>query len=324
MIATAIHPCCAKNKFVGKEVHTMPLMSRGIANVGGDVDEKVQEQLGRIFSIIDSEIEEIAQTAGLSRNGVRLLQPVHCCTLVGDTEVFVVVDPAGVGAIVVYRYADVSGEAMNLPTAIMLAERDLSFQNAFGFTFQRSLLDADEQNQRAEATRIAGRYINDELAELERQSRIVRINPIFQGREFLVDEGLAFVLSPFAEPFDTIYEDHLKPSVESAGDLRCLRADDIYDNRPIMEDIWKSINEAKIIISDLTGKNPNVFYETGIAHTIGKEVVLVTQSMADVPFDLRHLRCIVYEYVPRGMTTFEQNLKNTVLNILARRGWRSL
>ena len=41
--------------------------------------------------------------------------------------------------------------------------------------------------------------------------------------------------------------------------------------------------------------------------TIGKEVVLITQSMADVPFDLRHLRCIVYEYVPRGMATFEQN-----------------
>ena len=299
----------------------MPLMHiTGITNLGGDVDERVRKQLARIFSVIDSKIDEIAQTKGLSRNGVRLLQPVHCCAMVGDTEVFVVVALAGVGAVVVHRHVDWSGKAMNLPTAIMLAERDLSFHNAFGFTFQRSLLDADEQNQRAEATRIAESYINDELAELERQSRIVRISPIFQGREFLVDEGLAFVLSPFAEPFDTIYEDHLKPSVESVSDLRCLRADDIYDNRSIMEDIWKSINEARIIISDLTGKNPNVFYETGIAHTIGKEVVLVTQSMADVPFDLRHLRCIVYEYVPRGMVTFEQNLKNTVLNILARRG----
>ena len=298
----------------------MPLNHLGIFNKEGNLDRGVEERLIQVFSIIDGKIEDIAQTKGLPRNQVKLLQPVHCCTLVGDTEVFVTLALAGVGAIVIRNYLDWSGKAMDLPMAIVLAERDLAVRNAFGFTFQRSLLDADEGSLRAEATRIAESYIEDELAELERQSRIVRINPIFQGREFLIDEGLAFVLSPFAEPFDTVYEDHLKPSVESLSGLRCLRAADINDNRPIMEDIWKSINEARIIISDLTGKNPNVFYETGIAHTIGKEVVLITQSIADVPFDLRHLRCIVYEYVPRGMATFEQNLTNTVANILARRG----
>ena len=298
----------------------MPLNHLGIFNKEGNLDRGVEERLIQVFSIIDGKIEDIAQTKGLPRNQVELLQPVHCCTLVGDTEVFVTLAFAGVGAIVIRNYLDWSGKAMDLPMAIVLAERHLAFRNAFGFTFQRSLLDADEGSLRAEATRIAESYIEDELAELERQSRIVRINPIFQGREFLIDEGLAFVLSPFTEPFDTVYEDHLKPSVESLSGLRCLRAADINDNRPIMEDIWKSINEARIIISDLTGKNPNVFYETGIAHTIGKEVVLITQSIADVPFDLRHLRCIVYEYVPRGMATFEQNLTNTVANILARRG----
>ena len=63
-----------------------------------------------------------------------------------------------------------------------------------------------------------------------------------------------------------------------------------------------------------------MFYETGIAHTVGKEVKLITQSMDDVPFDLKHLRCIVYEYTPRGMATLEQNLKSTILNVLAKRG----
>ena len=51
-----------------------------------------------------------------------------------------------------------------------------------------------------------------------------------------------------------------------------------------------------------------------------QEVILITQSMDDVPFDLKHLRCIVYEYTPRGTQTLEQNLKNTVVNILARPG----
>ena len=162
-------------------------------------------------------------------------------------------------------------------------------------------------------------YVEDEIANLERLDRVVKINPIFQGREFLMNHQMVFVLSPFGESFDTIYTDHIKPSIESIGCLNCLRADDIYDNRPIIEDIWRHINEAKILISELTGRNANVFYETGIAHTVGKEVILITQSMEDVPFDLKHLRCIVYEYTPRGIKNLEDNLKSTILHILSTR-----
>ena len=207
-----------------------------------------------------------------------------------------------------------------METAIFLAERDLALKNVFGFKFRRSVLDFDDDQKETAIDQIASKYIKDEIMNLEKLSRIVKINPIFQGREFLINEQLVFVLSPFTEPFNTIYADHIRPSIESLRGLRCLRADDIYDNRPIIEDIWRCTNEARILISELTGRNANVFYETGIAHTIGKEVILITQSMDDVPFDLRHLRCIVYEYTPRGIKNFEDNLKNTVLSILARHG----
>ena len=79
-----------------------------------------------------------------------------------------------------------------------------------------------------------------------------------------------------------------------------------------MADIWSAIKAAKIIIADCTGRNPNVFYEIGLAHAIGKKVVLITQSMDDIPFDLRQLRTIVYEYSPRGMKSFEDTLKRTI------------
>ncbi|GAI10387.1 unnamed protein product, partial [marine sediment metagenome] len=140
---------------------------------------------------------------------------------------------------------------------------------------------------------------HDEILNLEGLQGIVRINPIFQGRDFLINESLVFVLSPFSKAFNTIFNDHIKTTVENIENYTCIRADDIYDNRPIIEDVWKSINEARIIISELTGRNPNGFYETGIAHTVGKEVILLTQSIDDVPFDLKHLRCIVYDYTPR-------------------------
>src|SRR5215471_6685159 len=96
---------------------------------------------------------------------------------------------------------------------------------------------------------------------------------------------------PFSSELRPVYDDHIKNVMQEVN-LECNRADDIFSNGVIIEEVWKNINEARIIIADLTGKNPNVFYEVGIAHTLGKEVILITQSIDDIPFDLRHLRCI--------------------------------
>ncbi|MCY4115492.1 MAG: hypothetical protein OXF55_01220 [Caldilineaceae bacterium] len=143
-------------------------------------------------------------------------------------------------------------------------------------------------------------------------------NSVFKENQFDLNERLVFVLSPFGEPFDSIFADHIRPTVERHQNLKCDRADDIFDNRPIIEDIWRSINEAKVIIAELTGKNANVFYETGLAHAIGKEVILITQSIDDVPFDLRHIRCIIYAYTPPGIIELQTKLTNTITSILDR------
>jgi hypothetical protein len=106
---------------------------------------------------------------------------------------------------------------------------------------------------------------------------------------------------------DPIYLDHIKAIVESEG-INCKRADEIHGTNIITFDIWEKINRARFIIADLTGKNPNVFYEIGLAHALGKEVILITQTMDDVPFDLKSIRCIVYSYTPRGMKELEASL----------------
>ncbi len=73
------------------------------------------------------------------------------------------------------------------------------------------------------------------------------------------------------------------------------------------------------MIADLTGQNANVFYELGLAHAISKDVVLVTQSMEFVPFDLKSIRCIVYQYTPSGMKNFEKKLADTIDSIMQSR-----
>ncbi|MCI9614239.1 MAG: hypothetical protein HFG93_03660 [Dorea sp.] len=131
-------------------------------------------------------------------------------------------------------------------------------------------------------------------------------------------EKVCFVVMPFGGKFDEIYRRIYIPVIRKAG-LEPRRADDIYDNRPIIQDIWDAIQNAEVILADVTGRNPNVNYELGLAHGLGKEVIIVTSNLEDVPFDYRHLRCICYNSGGIGWEKdLSENLCRTFRTVLGR------
>jgi hypothetical protein len=104
-----------------------------------------------------------------------------------------------------------------------------------------------------------------------------------------------FVMMPFAEPLGGYYKTVYEPAIAKAG-LRAVRADDeIFATGKIVDQIWSGVNAAKVLVAELTGRNPNVFYELGLAHALEKPVVLVSSNQEDVPFDLQHIRVIYYD-----------------------------
>jgi nucleoside 2-deoxyribosyltransferase len=118
---------------------------------------------------------------------------------------------------------------------------------------------------------------------------------------------------PFERKFQPLYEDHIKTVAKELA-MSVARGDDFFTTQAIIGEVWSAIAQSKIVIADCTDRNPNVFYEIGIAHAIGKPVILITQNVEDIPFDLRHLRHIKYEYTPRGVKEFERRLKTTLLD----------
>lgn len=103
----------------------------------------------------------------------------------------------------------------------------------------------------------------------------------------------AFVLMPFAPEFNEIYNLFIVPTVTQVG-YDVTRADDLLSQRNILRDILESIAMSDLVIADLTKTNPNVYYELGLAHSLRKPVILLTQSVEDLPFDLRSYRVIPY------------------------------
>jgi hypothetical protein len=145
--------------------------------------------------------------------------------------------------------------------------------------------------------------------DLDRKNRIARVNPIFSGREFLVERDLCFVLMEFKPPYTDIFDHLIKPTVELEG-FRCIKSNDIFSMTSVIEDIWANINKATLVIAEISGNNPNVMYELGICHTVGKNVMMITQNPDKIPFNFRHMRCYPYSNDIPGGDELKKNIRS--------------
>jgi hypothetical protein len=129
--------------------------------------------------------------------------------------------------------------------------------------------------------------------------------------------GQCFVIMPFAATFSEVYT-AIRRAMEAPDlNFRCGRADELFGGHEIMTDILGEIARAEVVIADLTGRNPNVFYELGITHMTkdARRVLLIAQNIDDVPFDLRPYRCIVYAPDATGLRELTQRLSTSAREV---------
>jgi ribosomal protein S1 len=91
-----------------------------------------------------------------------------------------------------------------------------------------------------------------------------------------------------------------------------IRAQGIYGTGALIDTVWKGIQEAEIVIADITGQNPNVLYELGLAHVIGKRVVLLAQQGENIPADIAYTRQVRYNLDVYDVLDFMNEFKENV------------
>lgn len=279
----------------------------------GTIPQEIEKVSNEFFNLV----KKLTANSTYDHRIVRILKPTSICIIRTNAEVhFILTNQYSGVPRVVYEDFRKKGE-VNLSTAIALAQRDLLFVDSFGFSIPAVVIDNRDITSDLVFPYVE-QYYKSEVLFFERIAKEVRINPIFKGRGFYLEEKSCFVLMPFNNQnnLQEIYQDSVKKVIESLG-FSCKRADDIYETKPIIETIWEQINKSKFVIADLTNKNANVFYELGIAHTVGKEVILLSQNIDDVPFDLRHLKIILYETTPRGVANLEKQLESMVHSVIS-------
>lgn len=137
----------------------------------------------------------------------------------------------------------------------------------------------------------------------------------FRELAMTADDRSLFVVMQFGEPYDSIYTDVVKPVSENSG-FTAFRADDVFRPGVILQDIKRGIIESDVILAEITPVNPNVFYELGYAHALGKPTVLLADRKVDkLPFDVSGYRVIFYDNTISGKLEIEATLKKHLDNI---------
>jgi hypothetical protein len=162
----------------------------------------------------------------------------------------------------------------------------------------------------------------DLAREAMRYSEALKLHPgelVFgkpaAGRQFKAD---AFMIMPFRPEFDGIYTGVIRPLMSDLK-LTIQRGDDFTSTQGVvMEEVWAALNACRFVIAEISSGNDNVFYELGIAHTLNRPAILITQASApeQVPFDIRHLRYIQYENTVSGGLRLRADLQRAIERLL--------
>lgn len=150
-------------------------------------------------------------------------------------------------------------------------------------------------------------------AHTEIPKKIISFSPqVFEVPNKPQQEKLVAVMLPFR--LDKTFE-AVTNACKNLG-VDCKKADDIWENATFIQDIFELIFTCKVVVADFTGKNPNVFYEVGIAHTLGKTVIPITQSIDDIPTDLGHHRALKYLPNEQGYIDLTKELEKRIKTLI--------
>ena len=163
-------------------------------------------------------------------------------------------------------------------------------------------------------TTLTGEFISTEISEIDAIQQITFTPSVFKIPKKPTNSKLVSVMMPFSPAYRGTYEAIKR--VADHMELECLRADDIWENSTFIQDVFDLIFCSRIVVVDFSERNPNVMYETGIAHTLGKVVIPITQSLNDIPSDLGHHRALKYLPNDEGYRNLSNELYKRIKTII--------
>lgn len=162
------------------------------------------------------------------------------------------------------------------------------------------------------------KVLNDKNTKYE--GKKMWVEPVFKTTDIKIKPNMCFGILPFNENRIKIFDNVIKPALKNDLGISVFKSGDMaISNSDMIEEIWKNINEAAFVLADISDNNPNVFYEVGICHTLGKKMIQICDEESlkkdyknHLPFDLNTRYTIFYDNTAPGGNDLVKKIKKDV------------
>ena len=274
-----------------------------------ELSAKVDKLIDEFMAIVDAMTEERHLQRGISRSQLP-------CSMVA------ILDKESLSILAQFRLENRTASyfykpdiALTPQQAANSAQWEFGFEDAFIIQFPANLVAQSTQERHAALQKVASEHIDSEFLRLEKMLSLMRARPIFGKAVSPVGARTLLLLLP--QEANLRGNENAIINASLANNLPIVEAEDIRSGRSAVREMWDSLNHAAVIIADLTGADGGVMYGLGIAHTLGKETILIhpqgSKYLTDIPRTYR----IEYEDSDAGRAKLEEQLSLMLGTMLA-------
>jgi len=283
----------------------------GTRSKGGTMPQELRESVDRLLEEFMVLVDALSHERHLQKGIARSQLPCDVLALVDRESLYVVAQLRSENRSSTYIHnPDASWTSQKVMNS---AQWEFGFIDPFMIKFPASLLFDDSKRRQESLQKIAADHIDSEFARFANLLSLLRTKPIFGSALAVGSNRTILLLLPFEETSNGNKEAIIEAA--STAKLEVVIADDIRMGKSVVKELWTSINEARIVIADLTGPHPGVMYGLGIAHTIGKETVLIFPQNSNYLVDIPKTHRIEYENGDSGLNKLKKDLSD-ILEVL--------
>lgn len=294
-----------------RELSSMPFDATRI--MSGDMPPELRERVDRIadefLAILDSLVDE----RHLQRGIARIQLPCSIVFILDRDSLFILGQFRMENRITGYYHRP--DKSMTLQKVASSARWEFNFEDAFIIQLPADLLEKSTEQRHSSLQEIASKHIDAEFLRLAQLLSLIRTRPIFGQAIHPMQPGNLLLLLPRDEKARE-NADRIRRAVEASG-LSGEESEDIRNGKAAVRDMWQRINQAAVILADLTGTDPQVMYSLGIAHTLGKDTILIHPQGSKYLVDIPRIESIVYEDSDQGRERLEEQIGETLRSITA-------
>jgi len=291
------------------------MMHSGDRIKGGDMPTDLIDKVDGLFDQFMGIVDNLVEERKIQRGVVRSQNPSSIVAVLDKATLYILAQHHAGALSTMYTYHP--DKQISERTALSSARWEFGYEDPFMIVFPAVILDESERGRRDILRVIALAHVESEVQRALNLMSLMQIRPLFGHASYIVDDRLASVLVPLTDEGDDLYDEAVKPALERAG-LISRRALEFGEDEDKLKAIWRDLCRSRMVVADLTGTDPLVMYELGIAHAVGKESLVLCKrgQCPKFPSQLILANFLEYDEGEEGMVELRAEMAEILHQIM--------